>query len=511
MHEDNFFINDFIKLNFLMSRDKSSNLFESLLGVCLMMILPYIFDNIKKYITNSEWPIYNFNLQRKNTIIIEGKRSLRSSHWRFAYNNLFSDDFRALWYYINECSGFKNIYNIKAINGDEQDHEQENELQKKQQFYIVNQNTSFMLEKDIYCHVRINDNREDSEKLLEMHGQIDTITIELYSYNKTVVELKKYIEMNTQHYLDTMEKMRHNKKFIYTLENEYSGDEYVKKWMEQEYISYRSFDNMFFPQKNELLKKLQHFRDNKQEYDNNGDPYTLGICLYGPPGTGKTCIAKSIANMFGRHLVELPLDNIKTKSEFKKFFFESKYNKNNKSGSIGFDKKIILLEDIDCMSDIIFDREEKYNSDPDDKSTSPNNELIEQIVNVVSSDKKISNNAFTKNKDDITLSFILNLLDGVYETPGRIIIMTSNYIHKIDNALKRPGRIDIMLELTYVNMETIEEFYYHYYGKKIHKRTLITLNITKLTPAELVNIRRSNNNANDFIYALQNRSIQNDN
>ena len=63
--------------------------------------------------------------------------------------------------------------------------------------------------------------------------------------------------------------------------------------------------------------------------------------------------------MLKRHLIVIPLDKIKTQSEFTEYFFESKYNHNNKENSIGFDKKIIVLDDIDCMSDIVHERSNK--------------------------------------------------------------------------------------------------------------------------------------------------------
>ena len=43
----------------------------------------------------------------------------------------------------------------------------------------------------------------------------------------------------------------------------------------------------------------------------------------------------------------------------------------------------------------------------------------------------------------LTLSGLLNMLDGVLSTEGRIIIMTSNYPEVLDKALIRPGRIDV--------------------------------------------------------------------
>lgn len=48
----------------------------------------------------------------------------------------------------------------------------------------------------------------------------------------------------------------------------------------------------------------------------------------------------------------------------------------------------------------------------------------------------------------ITLDDLLNMWDGIRETPGRIIVITSNFYHKLDKALVRPGRIDIEIETT---------------------------------------------------------------
>lgn len=42
---------------------------------------------------------------------------------------------------------------------------------------------------------------------------------------------------------------------------------------------------------------------------------------------------------------------------------------------------------------------------------------------------------------------LLNVLDGVVDTPGRIVVMTTNYPEALDAALIRPGRIDKIIYL----------------------------------------------------------------
>ncbi|EFJ51652.1 hypothetical protein VOLCADRAFT_116304 [Volvox carteri f. nagariensis] len=47
-----------------------------------------------------------------------------------------------------------------------------------------------------------------------------------------------------------------------------------------------------------------------------------------------------------------------------------------------------------------------------------------------------------KGDDDLNLAGLLNVLDGVVDTPNRIVIMTTNHPEKLDPALIRPGRIN---------------------------------------------------------------------
>eukprot|EP01052_Picozoa_sp_SAG31_P007685 SAG31_NODE_370_length_16651_cov_3.511056_12_plen_164_part_00 len=56
----------------------------------------------------------------------------------------------------------------------------------------------------------------------------------------------------------------------------------------------------------------------------------------------------------------------------------------------------------------------------------------------------------TDNSDKLNLSGILNVLDGVVDCPGRILVMTSNHPEMLDPALVRPGRVNLKLYLGYI-------------------------------------------------------------
>merc|ERR1712151_1051684 len=63
--------------------------------------------------------------------------------------------------------------------------------------------------------------------------------------------------------------------------------------------------------------------------------------------------------------------------------------------------------------------------------------------------------------DALSLSGLLNVLDGVVDSPGRILVMTSNHPEKLDPALIRPGRINKRLHLGYMDAEQLCQLVEH--------------------------------------------------
>lgn len=51
------------------------------------------------------------------------------------------------------------------------------------------------------------------------------------------------------------------------------------------------------------------------------------------------------------------------------------------------------------------------------------------------------------NGGKVSLSTLLNLIDGVASKQGRLLIMTTNHTKRLDEALIRPGRVDKKVEL----------------------------------------------------------------
>jgi SpoVK/Ycf46/Vps4 family AAA+-type ATPase len=90
--------------------------------------------------------------------------------------------------------------------------------------------------------------------------------------------------------------------------------------------------------------------------------------------------------------------------------------------------------------------------------------------------------------DAITLDDILELWDGIREASGRIMIVTSNHYDKLDPALRRPGRIDITLELAYATREVIGRMYRYLVGEEADADDLAQINDRFYTPAEIMNV-----------------------
>ena len=107
-----------------------------------------------------------------------------------------------------------------------------------------------------------------------------------------------------------------------------------------------------------------------------------------------------------------------------------------------------------------------------------------------------------KMEEPVSLDDILNLWDGIRETPGRILIISSNHYEKLDPALKRPGRIDITLELANASRNVIGEIYHHLTGEQIDPVILEQIPDRKYSPAEIMNFYMADKNAEAFLSKL---------
>jgi DNA replication protein DnaC len=209
----------------------------------------------------------------------------------------------------------------------------------------------------------------------------------------------------------------------------------IPVWDVTNFTSTKTFTNVFFSDKDRILQQIRHFSTGEEFYHNRGIPWNLNILLYGVPGCGKTSFIKSLANMLKRHLIDLSLSAIKTTDDFQ-YVFNTDLFKDN---YIPIDKRIIVLEDIDCMgSDILTDR----------------SKLSSEVV-PTDGDKE----------NKMNLSCFLNTLDGIQEQNGRIIIATTNCIDTLDPAVLR--RFNVKVYFSHLTKSLAQSIINNYYNCEV--------------------------------------------
>jgi chaperone BCS1 len=206
---------------------------------------------------------------------------------------------------------------------------------------------------------------------------------------------------------------------------------------------------------------LEKFIREKKFYDKVGKPWQLGILLKGEPGCGKTSFITALANKLNRSIKDLQFNRMKTIDDLEGAFNCITYNNKN----MDVDKVIMVAEDFDCMTDIAKSRklQQKEQEDAIKMQKQKKEQFSKQMETMKSDEAKAIMCAIANQDDDmgitlsapkndnstreITLSNLLNILDGINTLTGRIIIFTSNYPDTLDEAFLRSGRIDLKIEL----------------------------------------------------------------
>ena len=114
-----------------------------------------------------------------------------------------------------------------------------------------------------------------------------------------------------------------------------------------------------------------------------------------------------------------------------------------------------------------------------------------------SPNKKRDNSKYNNRKNN-NLSYLLNILDGLNECSGRIIIMTTNKIDTLDEALIRPGRIDMKIEFKKCTCYDVYRMIKIFWKESIIEDDIQKDINDKYTSAEITNIFRSTDNFNDI-------------
>ena len=359
---------------------------------------------------------------------------------------------------------------------------------------IVSQTAPFRMNDDVFGYVNITKENEGNEK---NPVKAEEFQITLYSETLNADELRAVLESWVTEYQSKLNKNndKHLKFFLYSPSGDVTDDYYdpTRHYSEFKFESGKTFSNVFYPEKTDIVQRLDFFTQNKAWYKQRGIPYTMGFLFYGDPGCGKTSTIKAIANHTQRHIVSVPLNKIKTAKELLNVF----YNTNINYKDIPLDKRLYVLEDIDAadLKDTVGERSEKEKNKDEEDNGSSNKEdsgvdlnFLGLLKNTAAFDKKFG-------AQKLTLASLLEVLDGVMEMEGRMLIITTNYPEKLDKALIRPGRIDMKVHFGPMNGENIIRMYKHFFETdSVASVSSSDLPDLKWTPAEVTQVFLNNMN-----------------
>lgn len=209
--------------------------------------------------------------------------------------------------------------------------------------------------------------------------------------------------------------------------------------------------------KRAVMDDLERFVRRKEYYRRIGKAWKRGYLLYGPPGTGKSSLIAAMANYLKFDVYDLELTEVNWNSTLRRLL-------------IGMtNRSILVIEDIDCTLDL-----QQRADEAQDAGTKSN-----------------------PSEDKVTLSGLLNFVDGLWSTSGeeRIIIFTTNYKERLDPALLRPGRMDMHIHMGYCCPESFRILASNYHSITDHDtypqiEALITE--VMVTPAEVAEVLMRN-------------------
>ncbi|OQE19917.1 hypothetical protein PENSTE_c014G03459 [Penicillium steckii] len=170
--------------------------------------------------------------------------------------------------------------------------------------------------------------------------------------------------------------------------------------------------------KERIVDDVQDFIGSASWYHDRGIPYRRGYLLYGPPGTGKSSFIQALAGELDYDIAILNLSERGLTDD-----------RLNHLLTIVPNRTLVLLEDVDAAF----------------------------------SNRRTQSDADGYRGANVTFSGLLNTLDGVASAEERIIFLTTNHVERLDEALVRPGRVDMTVRLGEITRYQVARLWDRFY------------------------------------------------
>lgn len=134
------------------------------------------------------------------------------------------------------------------------------------------------------------DNKDEGSTSLKHRHEI---RLHFTSVGKDSID--SFIDKAYEWYISQLRTLEDDSRYLYELANSGSsgedGDESRRKYKRYQLSDEKTFESLFFKEKENILKVVNHFTNKTGKYRIKGYPNKLGLLLHGPPGTGKYQVA----------------------------------------------------------------------------------------------------------------------------------------------------------------------------------------------------------------------------
>ena len=257
-----------ILTSMLVNNTKTGNqIIDYIISFIILSSITYIFQNLKycqKYFLILYDYIKNNNINAE--LIIDAQNVTYDRNGVKTNKLLYSKIFQAVTYYIKELNSDE-IYSKREPDKNEKDNNPTFDV------FIPDQDKSFYLneEKTIKCLIKLNEyevNNKDNTEFKKNH------VIKIFSENKNikVSDLEKFIDTCLLKYNKYLEKKTINEQYYFCFNSAEENGE-ILNFTEKIFKTNRTFNTVFFENKDNYIKNLDFFLKNQDWYKKKGIPY----------------------------------------------------------------------------------------------------------------------------------------------------------------------------------------------------------------------------------------------